>query len=63
MNMNTIFPITLPYDFIHLQFMLDVYGKIAYNDIKLLNIINRGKIMPNLSIDFFYMCMLRIEKV
>jgi hypothetical protein len=28
MDMNIIFPTTLLYDFVHLQFILDVYGKI-----------------------------------
>jgi hypothetical protein len=50
--MRIIFSPTLLYDFMHLQFISDVYEKIIQNEVKLLNIENKIKIVPNLSITF-----------
>jgi hypothetical protein len=50
MNMNLIFPTTLLYDFMHLQFISDVFEKITSNELKFLNIANRYKITSNLNI-------------
>jgi hypothetical protein len=50
--MRIIFWPTLLYDFMHLQFISDVYEKIIQNEVKLLNIENKIKIVPNLSITF-----------
>jgi hypothetical protein len=52
MNMNIIFPTTLLYDFMHLQFISDALEKITYNEIKFLNIANRDTITSNLNISF-----------
>jgi hypothetical protein len=52
MNMNLIFPTTLLYDFMHLQFISDIFEKIIYNEVKFLNRENIDKIMSNLNISF-----------
>jgi hypothetical protein len=50
MDMNIIFPTTLLYDFMRLQFISDVYEKNTQKNIKWLNIANKVKIVSNLSI-------------
>jgi hypothetical protein len=49
MNMNIMFSPTLLYDFMHLQFVLDVYER-DLEKRKLLNIANKAKIVRSLNI-------------
>jgi hypothetical protein len=48
--MNTIFSPTLLFDFMHMQFIQDIYKNITWNEVKLINIAKRAKIVPNLNI-------------
>jgi endonuclease III-like uncharacterized protein len=50
MDMNIIFLTILLYDFMHLQFISDAYGKNILREVNLLNIVNKVRIVPNLSI-------------
>jgi hypothetical protein len=52
MSMNLIFPTTLLYDLMHLQFISDVFDKITKNEVKFLNIENKHKFASNLNISF-----------
>jgi hypothetical protein len=52
MNMNIIFSPTLLYNFMHLQFISYVCEKIPRNEVKLLNIANKVKIVSNLRLSF-----------
>jgi hypothetical protein len=55
--MNIIFPRTLLYYFMHLQFKFDFYEKNSLNDRKLLNIVNISRNVSNWNIEYKVMSL------